>query len=446
MNLTQGSILRQISFFALPIILGNLLQELYSVADTIIVGQTLGNIKLAAVGSTGSLSLLAVGFVMGLTSGCAVLTAQYYGAQNQTAMKKSVAAHLLIAAVFTAILTVGFVVCAAPMLRLLHTTDATFQYELYYITIIYAGIPATMLYNLTAALLRSVGDSKTPLILLVFSSLLNIGLDFLFILIFHWDVQGAAAATILSQLLSGLLCCVLVRRNAAFLIPDKGSWNGIGHILREELRVGIPMGLQSSVIAIGLMVLQFFVNGFGDAAVSAYTIGYRLQVLIQSPLFSMSIVMATFVGQNVGAARYDRIRRGVQQSAAVFAVFGMVVGMCVMLFSTQLIGLFTAPTEMETISFAKEYLKWACPMEWSLAILFVYRGALQGLRDGFTPMIGSFLEVSMRVLLPAILCGTLGFNAIGLAGPAAWTASAVLMPIVYAKKMRKERIQEYDRA
>lgn len=445
-SLTQGSILGQIILFALPIILGNLLQELYSVADTIIVGQTLGNIKLAAVGSTGALSYLAVGFVVGLTGGCTVLTAHAYGAQDRVALKKSVAAHLLIAAVAVVLLTAVFVGCAASMLRLLHTTDATFQYALAYITIIYAGLPATMLYNLTAALFRSVGDSKTPLILLIFSSLLNVGLDFLFILAFHWDVRGAATATVLSQLLSGLLCCILLKRNATFLLPDRKSWKGIGHVIREELRVGVPMGLQSSVIAIGMMALQFFVNSFGDAAVSAYTIGNRLQILMQSPLFSMSVVMATFVGQNAGAGRYDRIRRGVRQSAAIFAVLGIVIGMGVLLFSTQLICLFTSATETNTIALAKNYLTWACPMEWSLALLFIYRGALQGLRDGFTPMIGSFLEVGMRVLFPALLCAVLGFTAISLAGPAAWTVSAALMPIVYARKMRKERMSENDRA
>ena len=428
----------QIILFAVPIIIGNLLQQLYSVADTIIVGKTLGNIKLAAVGSTSALNFLAVGFVIGLTGSCTVLIAQYYGAQDETAMKKSVAAHLLIAVVSSILLALLFVVSAAPMLRLLHTTDATFPYALYYITIIYAGIPATMLYNLTASLLRSIGDSKTPLILLIVSSFLKIGLDFLFILVFHWDVRGAAAATILSQVLSGMLCCVLLGRNAAFLIPDRISWNGIGHMVWEELRIGIPMGLQSSVIAVGMMVLQFFVNSFGDDAVSAYTIGNRLQILIQAPLFSMSIVMATFVGQNVGANRYDRIRSGVRQSAVIFAVLGFAVGMGVKLFSAQLIGLFTASTENGIILFAENYLKWACPMEWSLAVLFVYRGALQGLKDGFTPMIGSFLEVGMRVLFPAILCAALGFTAISLAGPAAWTASAVLMPIVYAKKIRSK--------
>lgn len=287
LNLTKGSIWGQIFLFALPIIVGNLLQELYSVVDTIIVGQTLGNIKLAAVGSTAALTYLAVGFVTGLTSGCTVLTAQFYGAQDTKALKRSVAAHWLIAAVAAVLLTILFVVCAAPMLRLLHTTDATYPHALAYISTIYGGIPATMLYNVMAALFRSVGDSKTPLVLLVFSSLLNIGLDFLFILAFRWDVPGAAAATILSQLLSGILCCFLLKRGAAFLIPDKSSW--------------------------------------------------------------------------------------------------------------------------------------------------------QGLRDGFTPMIGSVLEVGMRVLFPAVLCAVLGFTAIAMAGPAAWTASAGLMPIVYFEKMNERK-------
>lgn len=306
-NLTQGKISSQILFFAIPVIIGNLLQELYNVVDTLIVGQTLGEIKLAAVGSTSSLNFFALGFFIGLSAGCSVITSQHFGAKDMERVKKSVAAHIIIGVVSAVVLTVSFVLLVNPLLTMLGTTSDTFDYASRYLTIIYLGIPATMLYNLTASLLRSVGDSKTPLYLLLFSSVMNVGLDLLFIIVFRWDVSGAAIATVISQLVSAVLCCVYIFFKVKMLLPNRSSFKNLTSTVRDELKVGFPMGLQNSVISIGMMVLQYFVNQFGSYAVAAYTIGNRVQLLIQNPMNSMSTVIATFAGQNEGAGRYDRI-------------------------------------------------------------------------------------------------------------------------------------------
>ena len=298
-NLTQGKIFSQILFFAIPVIIGNLLQELYNVVDTLIVGQTLGEIKLAAVGSTSSLNFFALGFFIGLSAGCSVITSQHFGAGNIKQIKKSVAAHILIGIISSAVLTVAFVFLVNPFLTMLGTTKETFDYASRYLTIIYLGIPATMLYNLTASLLRSVGDSKTPLYLLLFSSVLNVGLDLLFIVVFKWDVAGAAIATVVSQLISAVLCCIYICFKVKLLLPTKESFTSIGRMVADELKVGCPMGLQNSVISIGMMVLQYFVNQFGSYAVAGYTIGNRVQMLVQNPMNSMSMVIATFAGQNI---------------------------------------------------------------------------------------------------------------------------------------------------
>lgn len=242
-NLTQGKIFSQILFFAIPVIIGNLLQELYNVVDTLIVGQTLGEIKLAAVGSTSSLNFFALGFFIGLSAGCSVITSQHFGAGNIKQIKKSVAAHILIGIISSAVLTVAFVFLVNPFLTMLGTTKETFDYASRYLTIIYLGIPATMLYNLTASLLRSVGDSKTPLYLLLFSSVLNVGLDLLFIVVFKWDVAGAAIATVVSQLISAVLCCIYICFKVKLLLPTKESFTSIGRMVADELKVGCPMGL-----------------------------------------------------------------------------------------------------------------------------------------------------------------------------------------------------------
>lgn len=416
-NLTQGKIFSQILFFAIPVIIGNLLQELYNVVDTLIVGQTLGEIKLAAVG-------------------CSVITSQHFGAGNIKQIKKSVAAHILIGIISSAVLTVAFVFLVNPFLTMLGTTKETFDYASRYLTIIYLGIPATMLYNLTASLLRSVGDSKTPLYLLLFSSVLNVGLDLLFIVVFKWDVAGAAIATVVSQLISAVLCCIYICFKVKLLLPTKESFTSIGRMVADELKVGCPMGLQNSVISIGMMVLQYFVNQFGSYAVAGYTIGNRVQMLVQNPMNSMSMVIATFAGQNEGAGKYDRIRKGVNYCLILCITYAIAVGALTMLFATPITGIFTSNSSQQTIDYSVQFIFWNCPFEFTLGMLFIYRGTIQGLKNGIIPMIGSLIEVLMRICAPVILSSIIGYISICVAGPAAWTASMLLMLVVYYIKMK----------
>lgn len=400
------------------------------------MGQTLGEIKLAAVGSTSSLNFFALGFFIGLSAGCSVITSQHFGAGNIKQIKKSVAAHILIGITSSAVLTVAFVFLVNPFLTMLGTTKETFDYASRYLTIIYLGIPATMLYNLTASLLRSVGDSKTPLYLLLFSSVLNVGLDLLFIVVFKWDVAGAAIATVVSQLISAVLCCIYICFKVKLLLPTKESFTSIGRMVADELKVGCPMGLQNSVISIGMMVLQYFVNQFGSYAVAGYTIGNRVQMLVQNPMNSMSMVIATFAGQNEGAGKYDRIRKGVNYCLILCITYAIAVGALTMLFATPITGIFTSNSSQQTIDYSVQFIFWNCPFEFTLGMLFIYRGTIQGLKNGIIPMIGSLIEVLMRICAPVILSSIIGYISICVAGPAAWTASMLLMLAVYYIKMK----------
>lgn len=400
------------------------------------MGQTLGEIKLAAVGSTSSLNFFALGFFIGLSAGCSVITSQHFGAGNIKQIKKSVAAHILIGIISSAVLTVAFVFLVNPFLTMLGTTKETFDYASRYLTIIYLGIPATMLYNLTASLLRSVGDSKTPLYLLLFSSVLNVGLDLLFIVVFKWDVAGAAIATVVSQLISAVLCCIYICFKVKLLLPTKESFTSIGRMVADELKVGCPMGLQNSVISIGMMVLQYFVNQFGSYAVAGYTIGNRVQMLVQNPMNSISMVIATFAGQNEGAGKYDRIRKGVNYCLILCITYAIAVGALTMLFATPITGIFTSNSSQQTIDYSVQFIFWNCPFEFTLGMLFIYRGTIQGLKNGIIPMIGSLIEVLMRICAPVILSSIIGYISICVAGPAAWTASMLLMLAVYYIKMK----------
>lgn len=438
-NMTQGSILKNLIAFSVPVIVGNLLQEAYNVVDTLIVGQTLGVEKLAAIGATGPLNMLAGGLIMGLTAGCSVLTSQHYGADRTEQIKQSMAAHIVIAVVLAVVMTIGFSIGTIPMLRLLNTTSDTFHDACSYLRIIYLGIPAMLLYNLLASSLRAVGDSRTPLLLLICSSLLNIVLDFAFILGLKWDVAGAAIATVLAQTISGLLCLIYTIRRVPLLLPDRSSWQSLFRMVWEELKVGIPMGFQFVIIAGGMMVLQSVLNGFGSDAVAAYSVGGKIQGLCQNPFGSMGTVVATFVGQNAGAKQYDRIRSGVKKSLIFTVLLAVAIGGAVWVLARPITLLFVSAEETAVIAQTGEYLSWGCPLLWTLSFLFVCRGALQGLGDGVMPMLGGVLELCMRAIIPLTLGGTLGFTAICIAGPAAWTACGLLMTVAFFIRLHKSR-------
>ena len=273
--------------------------------------------------------------------------------------------------------------------------------------------------------------------MLIGSSVLNIVLDLVFILCFHWDVTGAAIATVLAQLTSGLLCLAYTVRKARILIPDRSSWTELSAILREELKVGIPMGFQFVIIAGGMMVLQAVLNGFGSDAVAAYTVGGRIQGLCQNPFVSMGTVVATFVGQNSGARQYDRIRTGVKKSLLFTTALAVAIGAVVWLLARPITLVFVDAGEESVIALTKVYLNWGCPLLWTLSFLFVYRGALQGIGDGVIPMLGGVLELCMRAIIPLILGGTLGFTSICIAGPAAWAACGLMMTVGYFIRLHK---------
>lgn len=221
------------------------------------------------------------------------------------------------------------------------------------------------------------------------------------------------------------------------LLPNRNSFKNLTSTVRDELKVGFPMGLQNSVISIGMMVLQYFVNQFGSYAVAAYTIGNRVQLLIQNPMNSMSTVIATFAGQNEGAGRYDRIKKGVNFCLLICIVYSIVIGAVSMIFAQPITGIFTSGSSQQTIDYSVQFIFWNCPFECSLAMLFIYRGTIQGLKNGIVPMIGSLIEVVMRIMTPVIFSSVIGYASICVAGPAAWTGSMLLMIAVYYVKIRK---------
>ncbi|WP_312694609.1 MATE family efflux transporter, partial [Leuconostoc pseudomesenteroides] len=313
-DLTQGSPAKQILFFTIPLVIGNLFQQLYNFSDTLIVGQTLGVKALAAVGATGSIMFLILGFVQGFTAGLSIITAQRYGARDIAGVRKSMASTLLVSAITTIVVTIASLVIVYPLLKLMQTPAEILNQAFIFIAIILAGIFATMGYNVTANALRAVGDSRSPLIYLIIGMIANIILELWFILGLKLGVGGAALATVLAQLISTVFSFWHIYKYSPLLQVSRSDLKWDSKDIRIHLHAGLPMGFQSSIIAIGALVLQGALNTLGTDAVAATTAAQRIDQVATLPLMSFGITMATFAAQNYGAKQFDRILVGVKQA------------------------------------------------------------------------------------------------------------------------------------
>ena len=318
-DMTSGSTMKLILGFAVPLLMGMLFQQVYSLVDTIIVGRFLGVSALAAVGATGSINFLIVGFCQGICNGFALPVAQRFGAKDYGGLRKYVGNSAVLAIIFGGAITLITVIACRPILELMQTPSDIIDLSYNYIVVIFAGIPAIMLYNILSAYLRSLGDSVTPVIFLVISAGLNIGLDLLFIVTFKWGVFGAAFATVLSQAVSGILCLILIIKKFDILHLKRDDWKLDWDYTRYLLIMGLPMGLQYSITAIGSVILQSSVNTLGSTAVASMTAGSRISMFVVCPFDALGSTMATFGGQNVGAGRLDRLGRGLRSAVTLGA-------------------------------------------------------------------------------------------------------------------------------
>lgn len=441
-DMTKGSPLRLLVFFSLPVLLGNVFQQLYNMVDTIIVGKCLGYEALAAVGSTGSLNFLVLGFANGLTSGFSVLVAQRFGAKDEAGMKKAEASAITLCVGFTVLLTFLSLVTTKPLLRLIHTPDTILEDAACYISIIYAGIAVTMMYNLLACFLRAIGDSKTPLYFLVVSSLLNIVLDIVFIRSFGMGVEGAALATVISQGVSALLCLLWIWKKYPVLHLSKKAFQSPGNLYQRHLGIGLPMAFQFSITAIGTVVVQGTLNLFGTEKIAAFTAASKAEQLVTQPAVTFGVTMANYAGQNLGAGRTDRIKEGVAK-CTVLTLFCAVLSMGILfLFGEPLTRLFMSGDEdraviEEILLAAKLYLRQAALFFPFLNMIFVYRNVLQGIGRSFMPLMAGVFELVTRCGACFFLPAFIGYQSICLAGPLAWVAAAVPLGIAYYYQRRR---------
>lgn len=442
-DMTSGSPMKLIVGFAVPIFLGNLFQQLYSVVDAMVLGRAVGADALAAAGSTQALSFLVLGFITGLTHGYAILIAQRFGAGDYAGVRRTAANAGYLAAVSSLIITAASLLGARALLEVMHTPEDIFRDALLYIQVIFIGTAASVAYNMFSGILRALGDSVSPLVILVVSSIVNVGLDVLFVVVFRWGVAGAAWATVLAQALSSAMCFAVLRR-LELMRFQREDWRGDRDVIRALLRLGVPVGIMNSITAMGIMILQSVVNGLGSVTVAAYTAGSKLMNLALQPGDILGIAVGTYVGQNLGAGRLDRIRAGVRQSALLSLAINIVMGLVLALFGRELTAVFVSGTEEAVIEAAYPYFVITGAGVWIVGLLFLYRFALQSLGDTFIPMVSGGVELGMRVGAVLVLdrCFDMGFYAVCWAEVAAWLGAGVLLAAGYYARMAKLSRQE----
>lgn len=436
-DMSSGKPARLLFFFMLPILGGNLFQQFYSMVDTFVVGRYVGVDALAAVGATGSMTFLILGFVVGLTAGFSVIISQKFGAKDPSSMRKAVAMSILSACFLSIVVSTIAILTARPLLLMLKTPHNIIDDSLSYLLIIYTGIVATIYYNLLAAILRALGDSRSPLYFLLIASALNIAGDLIAVVNLGMGVKGVALATVLSQTISALLCLLYIYKRYPSLHLSKQDWNIEWPMISRLLRIGLPSALQFSVCAIGVMIVQSVINQSGSNTVAAYSMGVRIEQLVTQPLVTLGLAMATFSAQNLGSGHLERVRQGVRSAVLLCILFSAIALALIFLFGRQLALLFIDQSEQQVIGQTVQYLHIISYFFIPLGLIFVFRNTSQGLGSGLIPMLSSIQELIFRALVALTLPPVLGYVGICLSSPIAWMAAALLLLAAYKLQYRR---------
>ena len=443
-DMTQGKPARLIMAFALPMMAGNICQQLYTIVDAAFVGRFAGIDALAAVGAADWLCWLFLGVVMGYTQGFSVLISQRFGAQDEKGVRRTAAQSV----VLTALISLGVISLSqslmAPILRALHTPEDILPQAVLYLRIIMCGVPIYAAYNVMASMLRAVGDSKTPLFAMLIASFVNIALDGLFVIVFRWGVAGAAAATLIAQGSAALYCLKLVRRMPALRFGREDmKWDGA--LARRLISLGSPTAAQNVIIGLGGIVVQRVINGYGSIFIAGFTATNKLYGIMEMAAVSYGAAIAAYAGQNYGAGKKERLKNGVRSGALMALVTSCAIAAALFAAGSLVLSLFVDPEAArreEVLSVALRYLYFMLAGLFVLYLLYVYRSALQGMGDTVTPMLSGGVEMIMRIGVALLLPLWLGQDGIFFAEPSAWLGAEVLLMITYYRKIRRLTFQE----
>lgn len=426
-DMTRGPIVPIILHFLFPMFVGNVFQQLYNMADMIIVGRYVGAGALAAVGSTGTLMFLVLGFALGITAGFGILTSQRFGAKDEAGVRRSVANGTLLALLLSAAMTLLSTAAVPWLLDLLNTPADIMEDARAYITIIFQGLFTNVFYNMASVFLRSVGNSKAPLFFLVFSACLNVGLDLLCIIQFRMGVAGAALATVVSQGISVLLCILYIVQKVPVLVPWREDWKLYAHETREQLRMGVPMALQFSITASGIMIAQAAINLFGSTAAAAYTAASKVSMLLTQGCLSMGQTMATYAGQNFGKGDLGRIREGVKKGLRMMALYSLLAAVVLHYLLPFLTGFFFSGDvdAVALLPWARTYGDIAMWFYLPLSMIFIYRNAMQGVGYALAPTLCGVIELAARGLTALVGMKTHSYAISAACDPMAWLAAGI---------------------
>ena len=438
-NMTQGAPARLIFTFAIPLMLGNVCQQLYTVVDTAIVGQALGVNALAALGAADWLNWLVLGVIQGFAQGFSIYMAQRFGADDEEGLNRSIGATISIAAAISVVLLVLSQVTMDPILRAMNTPEEVIGGAFTYLRIMFAGIPIIMAYNVLASILRALGDSRTPLYAMLIASVINIVLDLVFVMVFHWGIAGAVVATVIAQLFAGLYCLRAVLRvhiiklKKEYFLPDPV-------MARRLLGLGLPVAAQNMIIAVGGMVVQSVVNRYGVLFVAGFTATNKLYGILEIAATSFGYAVTTYVGQNLGGGLLGRIKKGLHSATWIALLTSAVITAAVLLLGRFAVALFISGTPEEVALSTEVAVHYLNIMSICLSVLYmlhIYRSALMGLGDTVMPMASGIVEFLMRIGVAIFLPALMGPEGIFYAEVAAWAGAAVLLVATYFVRMKK---------
>lgn len=430
-DLTKGSPAKLILYFAIPYLIGNLFQQFYNIADTVIVGRILGMNALAAVGATGSFVWLALGTIQGLTTGFAAVTAQRFGAEDVQGIKKSFAMSIYLSIVSTVILTGVCLFFAYPMLKFLETPEEIIVDSYKFIRWIFIGIFSTMLFNLLSNMIRALGDSKTPLIFLAFSSIINIVLAYVLITYGGMGPEGTGLATFLAQVFSGILCVLYIVRKLPVLHLSKEDLKIDIHMIKQLMKIGLPMALLNSILAVGGIVIQFVNNGLGTLYVASYSAANKIEQIIIQPIISFGAATAVFAAQNYGAREFKRIRVGVNQGLGMTIIWAVLSAALVFFFGKYAMLAVAGSGNSELVENGYFYLTVSASLCIILTPLVIYKSVLQSMGRAIVPIATGFIEVFCRACGAIYLSQFFGFKGLCFSSPLAWLGALIPIAIDY---------------
>lgn len=436
-DLTHGSVLKSIILFALPLLIGNVFQQLYNVADTAIIGNLLGDDALASVSAAAPVYNMLIGFAGGLTNGFAVIIARYFGARDEKNLKKSVSLTYFLSAITVVVITAAGLLGLSPLLRALNTPDNVIGGSESYLRVIVMFSSLTVMYNMLAAMLRGVGNSRAPLYFLVISTIINVGLDFLFIKAFDMGIPGAAYATAISQGLSVVMCLIYIVKKCDIVLFRKSHLAFDRKMLSNLSSTGISMALMFAIVSVGSVILQSAVNDFGSTTITAHGAARKMDEMFMMPMSTIAMAVSTFTSQNYGAGKIDRVRSGIRYAVTLtWAWSAFAVLVCIFL-RRPIVQLITGTSDAEVLSTAARYLIWNFPFFFVLGVLLVLRCSLQGVGKKLVPIMGSVVEFLLKILAVVLIAKKLGYFGICILEPVIWILCAVIVVLDYWLFIRK---------